>query len=105
MGLPVTRIYKNAAADILRIDTISMEPTTNALTTGINAKTYARRLSISRLHETGASRTIAGIQIVTTADTIETISGDYTSVEWTIINNGVTVLCDMSDLPGIGDSV
>ena len=105
MGLPVVRVYTNAANDVLRVDTISMEPTTNQLTSGVNPKTYARRISISRLHETGAARTVSGISIVTSADTIETVSGDYTSVSWTTINAGTTVICDMSDLPGIGDTV
>jgi hypothetical protein len=82
-----------------------MEPTTNALTNGVAAKTYARRITHSYLHETGAARVVAGIQIVTSADTIETVSGDYTFAEWTTINAGQTVRCDMSDLPGIGDTV
>jgi len=105
MALPVIRIYKNTAEDTLRVDTISMEATSNALTTGVNAKTYRRRLSVSYLHETGAARTVAGIQIISTADTFETVSGDYTYVEWTGINNDTPVRCDMSDLPGIGDTV
>jgi len=105
MALPVVRIYKNAAADVLRVDTISMEATTNQLTSGVSPKTYTRRISISRLHETSSARVVAGIQIITTADTIETVSGDYTNVQWTTINAGQTVICNMSDLPGIGDSV
>ena len=105
MALPVIRVYTNAASDTLRVDTISMEPTSNQLITGVNARTYTRRISISRIHETGAARTVAGIQITTSADTIETGSGDYTYVEWTTINSGTTVRCNMSDLPGIGDTV
>lgn len=105
MALPVTRIYKNAADDTLRVDTISMESTSNQLTSGINPRTYARMITTSRLHETGAARIVAGIQIITTADTIETVSGDYTSVTWTNINAGTSIICDMSDLPGIGDTV
>ena len=105
MALPVTRTYTNAAADILRVDTISMEATSNQLTTGTAAKTYTRRISTSLLHETGAARLVAGIQIITSADTIEIVSGDYKYVEWTTINNGVVVRCNMSDLPGIGGTV
>jgi len=99
----VTRVYKNASNVIIRVDTIFMEPTTNQLTSGVNAKTFYRRLSTQVHH--GTDRTVASIEIYTDADTIETVSGNYTFVEWTGGNAGTTYRCNMSDLPIVGGTV
>jgi len=104
MAYQVTRVYKNAAGTSLRVDSITMEANSNALTTGVAAKTYYRRISTSYIYEP-ADRDVASFQLVTDADTVEVISGDYTYVHWTGKNNGVTVRCEMSDLPGVGDAV
>lgn len=105
MTLSVTRVYKNASGDTIRIDNIYLEATGNPLTMGVLPKTYARHVSTSVVHATGVSRTVAGIELLTSADTIETVSGDYKTATWTTINAGVPVICDMSDLPGISDTV
>jgi len=104
MALEVSRIYKNAATDIVRVDTMYMRANSNALTTGVQAKTYYREFSTSLIHEP-ADRVVASIQIITGADEIETVSGDFTYVKWTDRNLDVGILCDMSDLPGVGDTV
>jgi len=104
MAYEVTRVYKNAAGDSLRIDTIHMRANSNALTTGVAAKTYYRSLTTTWMYEP-VDRDVASFQLVTNADTVELVSGDYTYVHWTGKNNGVTVRCEMSDLPGVGDTV
>ena len=105
MPYSVIRVYTNAAGDTLRTDTIYLRATSNQLTTGVNPKTFYRELSTTITHETGAARVVAGIQVTTNADTIETVTGDYVLATWTAVNAGQNVICDMSDLPGIGDSV
>jgi len=104
MKLEVTRIYKNSATDIIRVDTIYMQPTTNQLTSGVNARTFYRDLSTSKLHEP-ADRVVASIQLITSADTVETATGNYLTATWTGRNAGVPILCDMSDLPRVGNTV
>lgn len=103
MALEVTRIYKNASTETLRVDSIYMDPTSNTIATGTSRRTYYRRLSTSYLYGP-ASRVVDSIEVVTTADSAESASGDVTWVEWTKPTSG-SIRCDMSDLPAVGDTV
>ena len=100
--MELTRVYKNSSGDSLRIDTIYMEPKTNALTSGVLPKTYTRRVATTLIYE-AADRTVDSIQIITDADTVD--ASAYTFVEWTNCNAGQGVYCDLSDLPGLSDTV
>lgn len=101
MALEVTRLYKNAGADILRVDSIYMDPTSNTLNTGIGSKTYYRRLNSSYMYGP-ADRVVASIEVITSADDADT-STDIEWVEWT--TRSQTIRCDMSDLPKVADTV
>lgn len=101
MALEVTRIYKNAASDILRVDSIYMDPTSNTLNTGTSSRTYYRRLNTSYMYGP-ADRTVDAIEVVTSADSADT-SDDIEWVEWT--TRSQTIRCDMSDLPKTTDTI
>lgn len=103
MAFEVTRIYKNAATDTLRVDSIYMDATSNTIATGTARRTYYRRLSTSYLYGP-ADRDVASIEVVTTADSAESSSGNITWVEWTTPTSG-SIRCDMSDLPDVGNTV
>ena len=103
-GSSVTRIYKNVTGDILRVDTMFMESTTDPISSGVDPKTFRRTLTTQR-HHGPASRVVTEIEIYTDADTIETASGNYTFVAWTGGNAGTDYRCNMSDLPAVGDTV
>ena len=103
MGLEVIRIYKNAAEDTLRVDTITWTSTMNTAIVGVAAKTYRRHISINKILSSGiVDRTVAIIDISTNADIIDP-SGNYTYVRWNTTNE--TIQGDMSDLPIITDTV
>jgi hypothetical protein len=102
-NLEVTRLYKNASDDTLRIDTIYMERTTNSFNSGIGASTYYRRLSTTFVVQSNISdRDVAYIQLITTADEIDTTYYDY--VRWNT-NRAHPINCNMSDLPNVGDTL
>lgn len=101
VGLSLTRIYKNGAGDTIRIDSIYMSPTTSSFTTGINRKTFYRRLQTNKILVSSGSRTVASIEILTDCDTYEASSGNFTWVEWI----SPPCRCDMSDLPFVGETV
>jgi hypothetical protein len=100
----ITRIYKNAAGNTLRVDTINLTPTTTPLTTGVSAKTFKRELRIEYRHE-DADRVVSVIELYTTADNVEDVTGNYKYAEWTTGNADQGKRCDMSDLPEVGDTV
>jgi len=101
----VTRVYKNAAEDIIRVDTMIMEPTTNVLTTGVSARTFRRRLKTELRASLAAGRVVATIDVYTNADTVELATGNYTYVQWSNGNADTAYRCNMSDLPAVGDTV
>jgi len=103
-GSSITRIYKNVTGDILRVDTIFMNATTDPISSGVSSKTF-RRILNTQLHHGPANRVVTEIEIYTDADTIETATGNYTYVAWTGGNAGTDYRCNMSDLPVVGDTV
>lgn len=98
--LEVTRIYKNSDGDSLRIDHLVMICTTNSLIEDKSKFTYARKLKTENVLE-ASNRVIASISVVTSADTWDDSSGDYTWVKWSDRN----IICQMTDLPGVGDEI
>jgi hypothetical protein len=105
MGLEVTRIYKNATEDTLRVDKIQWTPTSNTLNTGTAMRTYSRRVYTSKLFQSNITdREVAIIQIITNADVIDTSSPlNYQSVQWS--RRAGTIEGNMSDLPIITNDV
>lgn len=100
MGLELSRIYKNASDETLRIDSIYMESTTNQLTSGTRRRTYQRRIQTNKVLGP-ASRTVDSIELLTNADTYEASSGSFTWVAW----DSPPCECGMSDLPIVGSDV
>lgn len=98
MALEVTRVCKNVDGDPIRIDNIIMESTGNSLSLDKSKITYMRRLSTDLIVSSGA-RVVDDIQLITTADVID--GSGFSFVSWSTRN----IYCDMSDLPGLGDSV
>jgi hypothetical protein len=96
--LEAIRICKNTDGDPVRIDSIIMEPTANNLALDKSKITYMRNLTTQLVVSYG-SRVVTSIEIVTTADTVD--GSGYSFVRWTPRN----IYCDMSDLPGVGDTV
>jgi hypothetical protein len=104
MAHTCSRIYKNSSEDTIRVDTMYLEATRDVIMSGVSQKTYARRIEKLLLCES-ADRVVTSIQIVTDADTVETgdVSGplNYPYCSW----SSTGAICNMSDLPIIGDSV
>jgi hypothetical protein len=98
MSLEVTRVYKDADGNPLRIDTMTMEARGTPLSMDKDKITYIRRLSTELIVSTGA-RTVSDIQLITTADIID--GSGFSFVRWTARN----IYCGMSDLPGLGETV
>jgi len=98
----LTRAYINYSDEIIREDTITMERHFHVLVDGVDQPTFIRRLAKEAVAG-AASQTIASIQCSGDWDAIETASGNYTYCTWTF--GGGTVICDMSDLPVVGDNV
>jgi hypothetical protein len=96
--LEAIRICKNADGDPLRIDTMIMEPTANVIALDKSKMTYRRQLTTQLVVSDGA-RTVASIEIITTADLVD--GSAYSFVSWT----SRSITCGMTDLPGLGDSV
>ena len=100
----ITRIYKNSAGNTLRTDIINLTPTTTPMSTSVDAKTFKRELRTELRYE-DADRVVDVIEVFTTADTVENVSGNYLYVEWTTGNADQGKRCNMSDLPKVGDTV
>jgi hypothetical protein len=99
----VTRYYKNSSDEVLRIDTITFESTTNSLNKPITQKTYARKVSVE-LAIGALDRTVATIHLLTDANNYPfNVSGgnNYEWVSW----DDPAFRCNMSDLPQIGETV
>ena len=103
--MEVTRVYKNTSDETLRVDTILMHSKYNNWQKPDAQITYQRSVTTSLVAES-TDRVIASVEIVTDADVIDfnpSTTNDYTYVEWTKRNR--TIRCNMSDLPGVGDTV
>ena len=96
------RVYKNAAGDVLRTDSITWTATTNTFNSGTLPRTYARHVDYRLTVDSDvADRTVAVISLVTNAETVDATY--YNFVTWT--RNNQTVYGNMSDLPTVSDSV
>jgi len=100
--MEVVRQYKNAAEDLIRVDTIIMERKQDAIAADINTHTFQRILRISLVHGTGLSdRVVAAVDIIGDYTSIEVYTGSFTWAQWT----SPPALVNMSDLPQVGDTV
>jgi len=108
--MQITRVYKNAASDTIRVDELYMDiivdnsPAVIYKSNTSMVRFGPRRLKTVPHYSTGASRTVSGIEVDGDFETIEVISGDYT---WAskVLGDGTVARIDMSDLPAIGDTV
>ena len=103
----ITRIYKNSDDEELRVDTIKMVPKYNTMAfiePKINIIPYKRELNKTILNTT-ITRTISSIEIIGDYDSCETDSNDYLYAIWNNNSGTEMIRCNMSDLPGVGDSV
>jgi hypothetical protein len=99
----VTRYYKNSSDEVLRIDTITFESTTNSLNKPITQTTYARKLSVE-LALGALDRTIATVSLLTDANNYPFNVSGGNNYEWVSWDNPA-FRCNMSDLPQIGETV
>lgn len=106
--MEITRSYYNSS-ELIRIDKIYMrqrsnfgaiiryqEPTPKFI--------YIRKVVTTRLNSTGTTRTVDAIEVIGDYDTIEASTGDYAWASLTVGDSSI-IRVDMSDLPGIGDTV
>lgn len=99
--MQLTRQYKNAAGDDIRIDMINMECKGNTIASKAETHTFRRVLNTQPIYKTGAARVIAEIEVIGDFDSIETSSGDFQWAKW----NSPAATLDMSDLPSVGDTI
>lgn len=103
--LQVNRIYKNAAGEEIRIDTISLSRKRSRIVkadfmeTGA-ADVFERSVNKLKLH-VSADRTVTEIELIGDFDTVETSSGNFLWAAW----DSPVARVNMSDLPAITDDV
>lgn len=98
--MQVVRTYKNAAGDDLRYDIIVMERKGNTLASKAATHTFKRNLKTQVSHNSGvADRVVSEIELVGDFDEID--SSTYKWASW----NSPIARVDMSDLPGLTDTV
>lgn len=108
--MQINRIYTNSSGDTLRVDELNrqiipnFEPIVTYDNDGPIVRFGPQRIKTTLLNTTGVSRTVAGIQIVGEYTDLETSSGDYQWAKKTLGNDRDLVI-EMSNLPGIGDTV
>ena len=98
--LEITRIYRNSSGDEVRIDTIIMVRKRNVIVDGVSTPTFRRELKTTLLHRP-ADRVVSTLEVIGSYDSIDTSTGDYTWATW----DSPSARANMSDLPGIGDTV
>lgn len=100
--LTATRIYRNASAQDLRVDTIVMVRKGHVLVKDASEHTFSRDLRPLYLHNSGvADRVVAEIEIVGNFNDLEASTGNYLWATW----NSPSARLNMSDLPIIGSTV
>lgn len=116
----VDRILKNAAGEVLRIDTVTMSGRVirkNIYSLVRRGEVASDRLSLNygdwifhssngrqvkqELFHLGGARVVAEIEMLGSWDTADTTDFDW----FTFVASGVTVTVDMEDLPDVGDTV
>lgn len=111
----VIRIYANSTNETIRVDELHVDPSVNigeivrhTLSQTMPIQQSKRILKTTLVNGTSASylpdRIVTGIEVSGDYNDIETISGNY---EWATktLGNGSLLRLNMSDLPGIGDTV
>ena len=98
--MELTRQYKNAAGDDIRIDVIQMRRKGNTIASAANTHTFIRDLKVRPIYNTSVSdRVVAEIEVI----------GDFTTMDgsgfaWASWESPAAK-ADMSDLPAVGDTV
>jgi hypothetical protein len=98
--MEVIRQYKNASDEDLRVDQIRMVRRSNTISKDKAGHTFRRELKVTWFHGP-VDRDIAVIEVVGDYTSIETATGDFKWTRWT----SPPGICDMSDLPEIGDTI
>jgi len=98
--MEIVRQYKNASDEDLRVDQIRMIRRNNTISKDKANHVFQRDLKTQWFHGP-ADRDVAVIEIVGDYNSIETSTGDFKWAKWT----SPVGTCDMSDLPGIGDTI
>lgn len=110
MLMEIIRVYKNDT-DTIRIDVLSVSGAANlgrvatySADNGDSLRIGPRKKTTQLINSTGVARTVDGIEIIGDYDTVDTVSGNYAYATKTL-GSGQVVRIDMSDLPGLGDTV
>lgn len=101
----VTRIYRNSANNDLRIDTLYLSQKMDNIVVGANSSTksghvYQRELSVIKMYK-DTDRVVDSIELIGSFDYVEPSSGNFLYATW----ESPSAQLDMSDLPGLGDTV
>ena len=103
----LTRVYTNSSGGQLRVDKIYLTPQSHPIVLNRSQKglTYKRDLDITYL--TGeATRTVSKIELIGDFTSFENSSGNFLNCSWASPGTGdVLAICDMNDLPKVGDTV
>ena len=99
--LKVTRQYINIGGETLRTDEIIMSSKTPSIAKSFTEQVFERHIVNRTLVAGPADRTVDSIQLIGNFTDYESSSGDFLYVEW----SSPATICDMSDLPGLGDTV
>jgi len=103
----LTRIYLNAAGEQLQVDTIIMTPQVHGIVLNRSSKGITYRRDLTELYLTSeADRVVAKIELIGNFTSFENSSGDFLNCSWVSPGTGDTLaICDMNDLPQVGDTV
>lgn len=101
----IIRSYLNSSEDVIREDNIFMSRKHHTIIDGVNAPTFNRIVNTDKAHYSAgySDRVVNSITISGDYDFIETDTGNFILASWEF--GGTTVRCNMSDLPGVGDTV
>ena len=106
----VTRIYKNAAGDTIRIDDVSIQffahqrPQLSSSHDNEFHVFFKRGVKTTRFNPgPGSSRVVSEITFIGDHSSVTEAAGDFTYATWEFDDNDCEV--DFTDLPGVGDSV
>lgn len=103
--LQLIRVYKNAAGDEIRVDTVSLTQKRNNIVNANLMETgaslvYERHVRTVQMY-VAADRAVSSIEVIGTFNSIETVSGNYTWAQW----DSPSARASMNDLPEVGDTV
>ena len=98
--LTITRQYVNAADETIRVDEIFMVRTSNTLARAASEHTFQRQITTTNIYGP-ADRVVSSLVLIGNFTFVEPSSGDFLYAEWT----SPATICDMTDLPGLTDTV